>query len=296
MKRFFVITALILVMCLFTGCQTEKAAADSSAGASASPVPAASEAAAEAEAAEEQPAEEPAAEEQEPVMLTYEGETARACVDSIYFDEDGRLAVVIAGQGYGFNKILPIRNGRIVMPFYADIRTAGTVHSWDSASISEGAITYLFDVAQLPEEVILYSADNKDEQFVFDAAPYILDEPPMPEQAGAEGYGLSELAGRWAGTGKPSGGGETIDLKLDLSEDGTGTYWFRQGDYSESYPVSVNEGDGTFSADIPADNYLRIVSCKGTYEYDGSALMLHIITEFASGGKFEYDVACERAD
>ena len=82
----------------------------------------------------------------------------------------------------------------------------------------------------------------------------------------------------------------------DLSEDGTGTYWFRQGDYSESYPVSVNEGDGTFSADIPADNYLRIVSCKGTYEYDGSALKLHIITEFASGGRFEYDVACERAD
>ena len=107
---------------------------------------------------------------------------------------------------------------------------------------------------------------------------------------------LASLAGRWSGTGKPVGGGEEIYLKIDLQEDGTGTYRFRQGDYSESYPLVVNGEDGSFSADIPEDNTLQITGCGGTYEFDGTVLSLHIVTEFASGRSFEYEVDCERED
>ncbi len=304
MKRTIVILILVAALCLGAGCGTRKADVDMSDGGAAldpSPAAAKTEAAGNADT-EPEPSPEPAPEEeqappaQEPVTLRYEGESAAACVDSIYFDQDGRLAVVVAGQGYAFNKVLPIRNGKIVVPFYADIRTGGQTHSWDTASFGDGAITYLFNVKQLPEEVILYSADNRDEQFVFDAAPYIRAEAPAPEQQKEDGAGLAELAGHWTGTGRPVGGGTEIYLEIDLKADGSGTYHFKQGDYSESYPISVNEGDGSFTADIPSDNYLGIASCKGTYVFDGSVLKLHIITEFASGGRFEYNVDCERAD
>ena len=48
--------------------------------------------------------------------------------------------------------------------------------------------------------------------------------------------------------------------------------------------------------DIPADNTLHITDCSGTYELDGEVLSLHIITKFASGGNFEYYIACRRSE
>lgn len=302
MKRILVIIALILAVILLTGCGTEKASMDISDGGDLA-APAAAEQA-EAETPDPQPAEEPAAEEptaEEPapaapavVTLTYEGESASAVPESICFEPDGRLAVTVKGQGFAFNKTLPLRNGKIVVPFSADVRMGGNTYSWDTASFSDGAIKYLFDLSELPEEVILYSIDRRDEQFVFDAAPFIVAGTSAPAQE--SGSVLSALAGRWTGTGRPVGGGDQIDLEVDLHEDGSGTYQFRQGGYTESYPVTVNEGDGSFTADIPADNYLRIVSCGGTYQLDGTTLKLHIVTKFASGRSFEYDVECERAD
>ena len=295
MRKTAVILALLLLLSLGTGCGAKRATVDISDGGNLSaPVSGSTEPATGKDDTGKLPEEADAPKEPEYVTLSYEGNTASVTVDSVFLDDDGKLSVALKGVGYSFNGILPFRNGSIVVPFGADIRIGETKYSWDTASFGSGTITYLFDAADLPEQIILYSSDNKDEQFTFDAAPFISDAPPVKESGDDSSSVLAGLAGRWLGTGRPVGGGEEISLRIDLQENGTGTYRFRQGDYTESYPVSVNDEAGSFSAEIPADNTLQITGCGGTYEYDGDVLSLHIVTEFASGRSFEYDVDCER--
>lgn len=295
MKKTAVILSLLLLLGLGTGCGAERATVDISDGGDlTTALPNEAEAETVSTDGENLSAEESAPAEPEYVTLSYEGNTASVTVDSVFLEEDGRLAVMLKGTGYSFNGILPFRNGKLVVPFSADIRIGENMYSWDTANFDSGTITYLFDVAEMPEQIILYSSDNEDVQFVFDALPFISDAPPVKESEDESDSVLSDLAGRWSGTGQPVGGGEEIFLRIDLQEDGTGTYQFRQGGYTESYPVSVNDEAGSFSAEIPADNTLQITGCGGTYEFDGDVLSLHIITEFASGRSFEYDVDCER--
>ena len=235
--------------------------------------------------------------EQEPeyVTLSYDGNSASVTVDSVFLDDDGKVSVVLKGTGYSFNGILPIRNGQLVVAFGVDALVGETRYSWHTASFENDTITYNTDATELPEQIVLYSNDNKDEEFTFEAGPFITNKAQTGEPETEDGSEITELAGQWTGVGQPVGGGEQIFLEIDLQEDGTGTYLFRQGDYSETYPVFVNDDDGEFSVDIPADNTLQITDCGGTYEYDGDVLTLHIVTEFASGRRFAYDVDCERA-
>ena len=188
MRLFAQVTALCLALLMCTGCGAKKEAPEPGIGTE--PVAAAAsmeeeEAAAAAESAEE--AEEDAAEEaaapaeQEEAELSFEGNTAYARPEAVYLDENGKLAVKVTGRGYGFNGILPIRNGKIIVPFYADVKVGEKTVSWNSVSMGGGAITYTFDLTELPDEVILYSSDNKDEKFTFEAAPCITDGPPAEQ-------------------------------------------------------------------------------------------------------------------
>ena len=188
MKRFIIITILVLAAILLTGCQAERATVDISDGGKdlAAPAPAAAVTAEEPAIPDEQPEEEPPAAEPAYVTLSFEGQGATAAVESICFEPDGRLAVTVTGSGYAFNKVLPLRNGKIIVPFSADLRTGGKTRPWDTVNFSEGTIKYLYDVSELPDEVILYSTDNEDEQFVFDAAPYIRSDLSAPEQEDAD--------------------------------------------------------------------------------------------------------------
>lgn len=307
MKKTAIILAFFLLLSLFTGCGAERAKVDISDGGD---LTATETLGKEAETTPEIETEtEPTTEEDvsgaentptetepeaEYVTLSYDGNTASVTVDSVCLAEDGKLAVALTGTGYTFNGILPIRNGKLVVPFGVDVEIGGTRYSWNTANFDGNIVTYFTDATELPDQIILYSNDNKDKEFTFDAAPFITGTPSVKEDGDDSNSIMASLAGRWSGTGKPVGGGEEISLRIDLQEDGTGTYQFRQGGYTESYPVSVNDEAGSFSAEIPADNTLQITGCGGTYELDGDVLLLHIVTEFASGRSFEYDVDCER--
>ena len=180
MSVFARFTAFCLALILCAGCGTKKEAPVLNS--SAEPAVAAASIGEEAAAAETESAEEDAAPtEQEEAELRFEGDTAYAKPAAIYLDENGKLTVKVAGRGYGFNGMLPIRNGKIVVPFYADVKVGEKTVSWDSASIGGGSITYTYDLTELPDEVILYSSDSKDEKFTFEAAPYITDGAPAEQ-------------------------------------------------------------------------------------------------------------------
>ena len=183
--RFFTqITALCLALIMCTGCGAKKEAPELNSSTETAAAAASTEeeaAAAEMESAEKAAEETAAQDEQEEAELRFEGDTAYAKPAAVYLDENGKLTVQVAGRGYGFNGILPLRNGKIIVPFYADVKVGEKTVSWDSASIGGGAITYTYDLTELPDEVILYSSDNKDEQFTFDAAPCITDGAPAEQ-------------------------------------------------------------------------------------------------------------------
>lgn len=179
-RIFAQIAALCLALLMCTGCGAKKEAP--ALNSSAEPAAAAASIEEEAAAEETESAEEAAAPtEQEEAELGFEGNTAYAKPAAVYLDENGKLTVKVEGRGYGFNGILPIRNGKITIPFYADVKIGEKTVSWDSASIGGGAITYTYDLKELPDRIILYSSDNKAEQFTFDAEPYITDGAPAEQ-------------------------------------------------------------------------------------------------------------------
>ena len=184
MKVFAQITALCLALIMCTGCGVKKETPELKSSAEPAAAAASIEeeaAAAETESAEEEAEEAAAEDEQEEAELSFEGNTAYAKPAAVYLDENGKLNVKVAGRGYGFNGILPLRNGKLIIPFYADVKVGEKTVSWDSASIGGGAITYTYDLTELPDEVILYSSENKDEQFTFAAAPFITDGAPAEQ-------------------------------------------------------------------------------------------------------------------
>ncbi len=137
MSVFARFTALCLALIRCAGCGTKKEAPVLNS--SAEPAVAAASIGEEAAAAETESAEEDAAPtEQEEAELRFEGDTAYAKPAAVYLDENGKLTVKVAGRGYGFNGMLPIRNGQIVVPFYADVKVGEKTVSWDSASIGGG--------------------------------------------------------------------------------------------------------------------------------------------------------------
>ena len=113
---------------------------------------------------------------------------------------------------------------------------------------------------------------------------------PIVSEESAESI-PEELAGSWSGSVTPENG-NTIDLALEISTDGTGYYTFQQGGYEESYPIAIENDDKSFSVSVPENNKLEISVINGTYEYADGVLSLHINTEFRSGRSFNYDIDC----
>ena len=92
--------------------------------------------------------------------------------------------------------------------------------------------------------------------------------------------------------------GQSGDIRLSFTvhEDGSGRYAFEQAGYHESYAVQLNADDRTFTVDIPKNNTLSIVSCKGTWQYESGVLTLNVVTTFAGGRQFKYSIPCKRVD
>ena len=170
MKRMAMVLVLLLLMSLITGCGAQKT--NSVTGSDGEPAPAGQDAATKTdmEETEAQP------EEAEYVTLTFEENTASAAVDSVFL-QDGKIMVKIKGTGFAFDGVLPMRDGQLMIPYDVDIQTGETTLSWYNANVKAGAITYYFEQTEWPEQIILYSSDNKEEKFVFDAAPFITETP-----------------------------------------------------------------------------------------------------------------------
>lgn len=101
---------------------------------------------------------------------------------------------------------------------------------------------------------------------------------------------LKTFVGDWEGESRG------IHLSFTVHEDGSGRYAFDQAGYHESYAVQLNADDHTFTVDIPKNNKLSIVSCKGTWQYEDGVLTLNVVTTFAGGRQFKYSIPCKRSD
>jgi hypothetical protein len=121
------------------------------------------------------------------------------------------------------------------------------------------------------------------------AIPRDVDIAALTLQFLADAAVPAEYVGDWAGSA------DGIDLAFTIHADGSGVYTFTQGDYSESYGVTLTTGSETFAADIPKDNKSQITACEGTYAYADGILTLQVKTTFANGREMAYTIPCEPA-
>lgn len=219
--------------------------------------------------------------------VVMEGETYHLTLQSVEIT-DGKLTVAIEGFG---DKLRWGANGPMVAALpeahYGDEAiTVSTVNMNVGA-----AFTFIFERDDLPDEIWMKSYDE-------DVAPVLIwragDAAGSDDTAESSSAIPDDLVGAWRGTGKPKGGGPAIDLSARIGRDGTGEYTFIQDDYTESYPFTISSDDSAFSVDIPADNFLGISGCGGTWALENGVLKLDITTTFASGGSYSYTAECEK--
>lgn len=100
----------------------------------------------------------------------------------------------------------------------------------------------------------------------------------------------AEYVGDWVGSVPEN----DIELEFTVTEDGTGTYTFRQRGYIETYAFTLFLDENTFDIAIPRNNTLGISTCGGTYSFADGALTLNVETRFTVGGSFNYTVVCTK--
>lgn len=88
----------------------------------------------------------------------------------------------------------------------------------------------------------------------------------------------------------------TLHLTFVVNADGSAQYIFKQGDYTESYDVTLSVTTETFTVTVPEENQLDISTCEGTYQLEGDVLTLNVSTNFKSGRVYKYTVSCTRVD
>ena len=201
--------------------------------------------------------------EPEYVTLRYGDETASVTVESVSIGDDGKLTVTLAGTGYGFNGVLPMRNGSMVIPFSADVTVNGETRSWSSASVSGGTVTFVYDVSALPQEVVVYSADRADETYTFDAVSFRVTEAAEP--AAEDPDALPE---GWYRTVEHS----PEDFEVDWVET---TIYDEQGRMRDFSDVKRSK---------EGDEYEFSVAFHHTYTYTDGSPIVEFTAEF-----FEYD-------
>lgn len=119
--------------------------------------------------------------------------------------------------------------------------------------------------------------------------------PAEVEQLSGAGHAgfPAEMAGTWHGTGIPKNGGTEIDLTATIRDDGTGEYVFRQGGYTESYPITLSATDRTFTVDISVSGTMS--KAEGTWSLENGVLKIDITTTFVNGRTYSYTAECTAA-
>ncbi|MBO4484392.1 MAG: hypothetical protein J5738_03280 [Lachnospiraceae bacterium] len=97
--------------------------------------------------------------------LNSEHGTEWAEVESIQIGEDGKLVVVLIGEGSGFNNILQMRDGKIIIPFSAEVTVNGKTYHTDRTTLQTGKLIAHFDLGVLPDSVTFSSVDEPDKKY-----------------------------------------------------------------------------------------------------------------------------------
>ena len=201
MKKYLIVLILVLAVVLCTGCEERKVVDISDGGKGT--VETASDQTDETEekidkevseeASSEQSdeiAEESSEENSEPeevhesFSLSYKGNTASMYVDSYYFDaeEDGNLRVVLTGTGYVFNGVIPFENNSLVVPFYTEVVVDEVTYSWISVTFGGEHLSFLFDIKKAPDQVSVFSIEDKDNKITVDGSTVPYKEPEKEEE------------------------------------------------------------------------------------------------------------------
>ena len=180
-KCFLIIAILVLSL---VGCSTEKADVDISDG---------GEKNTEKSTPTEKPTEEPTSTptstptptptpEPTPVSLQFplnaDHGTAWAEVSEIKIDTDGKLVVVLVGEGAGFNGVLSFRNGSIVVPFTIMVTCGGEEYEAVGYTINMENFIGHFDLTELPDSVSIYSEEEQDKIFSAPVKDGVVEQAP----------------------------------------------------------------------------------------------------------------------
>ncbi|MDR1704531.1 MAG: hypothetical protein LBS19_07585, partial [Clostridiales bacterium] len=212
-------------------------------------------------------------------LITYEDEYTVTSYEAGY-DENGYTAVTLYGIGF---EIVSIVGSAFEFGATCVITAGDEVYTPTSGVYKDEEYMFSFNTTAAPDTITIINPETGEEVIAIDHKSLA-----EPDAAAPEDDFPDEYAGRWEGSE------EGIDLSFIVYPNGTGEYVFVQGEYYESYPITLSAGEGTFEADIPGDNALGIVKCGGTFAFEGEAAALDITTEFESGSLFEYSITCQR--
>ena len=295
MKKIIIACLLILVLAVCAGCE-ERVTVDISdgGGTQTAETSSAKDEQSEKETSEEATSEEnketseeseeasaeSSAEESEPeevhesFSLSYKGNDASMYVDSYYFDaeDDGNLRVVLVGTGYVFNGVIPFENNSLVVPFYAEVVIGGETYSWISVTFGGGELSFLFETKSAPEQVNVFSIEDKDNKVVVDGSTVPFKEPVKEEEESseeeeqpAEDQAAEELPAGWTKTEETSEEGSDVDWVETKIYDEKG----RQRQYSDVKQSKEFEFSVAFHTYYTyTDGSSEVEVTQEFYEYD----------------------------
>lgn len=288
MKKLIFSLLLVLVLTFCAGCLEERVTVDITDGGGETTQTSSEQKEESVEETKQETSEEPSSEESEEVSeepsepveqpepehetfsLSYKGNNASMYVDSYYFDEEegGNLRVVLAGTGYVFNGVIPFENNSLVVPFYTDVVVGESTISWNNVTFGGGELSFLFDTKSAPDQVIVYSLDDKDNKVVVDGSTVPFKEPEKeeePEEESSEEAAEEELPEGWTKTVETSEEGSDVDWVETRIFDEKG----RQRVYSDVKSSEAYEFSVAFYNYYTYEEGSPVVEVKEDfYEYD----------------------------
>jgi hypothetical protein len=205
------------------------------------------------------------------VTLSYEDETYTLTYESAEIVDDA-LNMGISG----FGNIMHMRDGQIVVPIWAYVIKDGVKYRASSVSCdSSGVYTYIFDLAELPAEVLLYSVEDKDSPVLLKSGGF---DAGKTAAADADTATPEYLFGTWRLDGIDFLTPEendiySIDAGMTLDKDAKGNTLTLNADKSMVSDVDI---DGLVAA-VDALPFETKGLNLGAYEHwncDGDALLL----------------------
>lgn len=262
-KRFSSFTALVLIaamMFVFGGCGAEKKKIDISDGGNSSGKDKPTE-----QATSPTPTDEPVSESFR-FPLNADHGTKWAEVEGIKAGSDGKIVVILVGEGAGFDGVLSMRNGSFVIPFEIKVILAGKEYTADKNTTQSERFVAHFDLTGMPDAVCISSADEPDKVFsapVSDGkvtqAPSLEYKPEITEEALPAGWHQEEEKFDWgdvAGVEK-----KTYDEKGRLRD-----YWEQKGseqyDFRAEFHMIYTYTEGSKEVSYE-ENFI-------SYKYDGT--------------------------